>query len=129
MVSCRRPLSLSLSSSLLVSSYLSVVSSLSFPRARPLAHALGLIHIRAFEDTIHTPTCWNGVLPSPSLSLSLSSFLLVSSYLSLVSSLSLSRARPLALALGLIHIRALEDTGSKALRSKHCDQSIVIKAL
>ena len=39
---------------------------------------LGSLHIRALEDTIHAPTCWNGVLPSPSLSLSLSSSLHVS---------------------------------------------------
>ena len=64
---------LSLSSSLPISAYLSLVSPLSLLSLRgALPLALGLIYIRSPEDTIDTSTCSNGVLPSPSLSLSLS---------------------------------------------------------
>ena len=47
---------------------LSVVTlSLSRARARALTLARRLIYICALEDTIDIPTCWNGVLQSPSV--------------------------------------------------------------
>ena len=55
MVSCRRHLSLSLSSSRPVSGYLSLVSPLSLLSLRgALPLALGLIYVRSLEDTSHT---------------------------------------------------------------------------
>ena len=76
------------SSSVIVSSDLWLFPSLlsflpSLSLARVLAHALGLVTSRVLEDTIDTPTCSNGVLPSlfVSLSLSRSSSLSVSGYL------------------------------------------------
>ena len=80
---------LSLSSSLPISAYLSLVSPLSLLSLRgALPLALGLIYGRSLEDTIDTPTCSNGVLPSPSLSLSLSLPLVLSLAISLSSLLS-----------------------------------------
>ena len=71
MVSCRRHLSLSLSSSRPVSGYLSLVSPLSLlSLLGALPRALGLIYVRSPGDTIDTSTCSNGVLP---LAISLSS--------------------------------------------------------
>ena len=56
--------------------------SLSLSRARALTLARRLIYICALEDTIGIPTCWNGVLQSPSV--------IVSSHLRLSLSVSVS---------------------------------------
>ena len=76
-------------------------------RARALALSRRLIYSCALEGTIDTPTCWNGVLQSPSVIVSSHLWL----FLSLLSFLpSLSLARALAHALGLVTSRVLEDT-------------------
>ena len=62
----------------------------------------------ALEGTIDTPTCWNGVLQSPSVIVSSHLWLFLS--FSLMSLVSLSLARALAHALGLVTSRVLEDT-------------------
>ena len=60
----------------------SLALSLSLSRARALTLARRLIYICALEDTIGIPTCWNGVLQSPSV--------IVSSHLWLSLSVSVS---------------------------------------
>ena len=60
----------------------SLALSLSLSRARALTLARRLIYICALEDTIGIPTCWNGVLQSPSV--------IVSSHLRLSLSVSVS---------------------------------------
>ena len=75
-----------------------------------------LICTCVIEDTINNRTCWNGVLPSLFVSLSLGRLLFLSRAIfdpSLISrslSLSLSLSRALTLARRLIYICALEDT-------------------
>ena len=111
MVSCRHPSFLSLSlcrplfpSLVLSLSHLSCRScsraafalalsliNWSLSRARALTLTRRLIYICALEDTIGIPTCWNGVLQSPSVIVSSHLWLFLS--FSLISLVSLSCAR------------------------------------
>ena len=101
MVACRHPLSLSFSVvlsshlwlflSLSLSPIFSFSLALSFSRARALALSRRLIYSCALEGTIDTPTCWNGVLQSPSVIVSSHLWLFLS--FSLISLVSLSCAR------------------------------------
>ena len=79
-------------------------------RARALALSRRLIYSCALEGTIDTPTCWNGVLQSPSVIVSSHLWLFLSFSLISLVPLSLSLARALAHALGLVTSRVLEDT-------------------
>ena len=84
--------------------------ALSLSLARALTLARRLIYICALEDTIGIPTCWNGVLQSPSVIVSSHLWLFLSFSLISLVPLSLSLARALAHALGLVTSRVLEDT-------------------
>ena len=121
MVSCPDSLSLSLCLLLFLSQVIFDPSLLSRPlsRARALALARRLNYICALEDTIDTPTCWNGVLPSPSVIVS-SHLWLFPSLLSFLSSLSLARA--LAQAPGLIKSRVFED----AIHTPTCSNGVLL---
>ena len=65
-------------------------------RARALALSRRLIYSCALEGTIDTPTCWNGVLQSPSVIVSSHLWLFLSFSLISLVPLSLSLARALA---------------------------------
>ena len=79
--------------------------ALSLSLARALTLARRLIYICALEDTIGIPTCWNGVLQSPSV--------IVSSHLRLSLSLSFTATQRKATQLTATQSKA------KQINSKH----------